>query len=190
MLKSFRISMVFLGWMVLLTGVVYPAFITLVGNAFFPRQATGSMIIRDEKVVGSELIGQEFVSDRYFQSRPSTTNASAYNSAFSGGSNLAVAGNIWEKKTLDLAYSIANRNGDATAPLPIDLVTSSASGLDPHISVASARYQAERVAGVRGLPLEKVNNLIDLNTAEPDLGFLGEPRVNVLLLNLALDELQ
>ena len=190
MLKSLRNSIVFLTWMILLTGVVYPAGVTVVGNILFSKHANGSLVIRDNKIIGSELIGQNFPSVRFFRSRPSSTYDHEYNSAFSGGSNLAVTGDVWKDKTLALAKQISVQNASPNQPVPIDLVTASASGLDPHISVASARYQAQRVADTRNLPRELVDQLIDRFTSQPDLGFLGEPRVNVLLLNLALDELQ
>lgn len=171
----------------LITGVAYPLAMTGIARLVFPHQAAGSLILKDGKPVGSMLIGQAFSDSKYFWSRPSATSPMPYNASSSGGSNLgplnpaladAVKGRI-----------AALRAGDPgnSATVPADLVYSSASGLDPHISVAAADYQAGRVARARNLPLERVHALIVEHSEGPLLGFLGEPRVNVLALNLALD---
>jgi K+-transporting ATPase ATPase C chain len=171
----------------LVTGVVYPLAVTGVAQAAFPHQAAGSLLVRDGKTVGSSLIGQNFSDPKYFWGRPSATSPMADNGQGSAGSNLgplnpalvdAVKGRIEALKAADPGN---------TAPVPVDLVTSSASGLDPHISVAAANYQAARVARVRGIAPEAVHALIERHTEGRLLGFIGEPHVNVLALNLALD---
>ena len=174
----------------LLTGVAYPLLVTGAAQLLFPDQAGGSLILRDGKPVGSSLIGQNFTDPGYFWGRPSATGPMPYNASASGGSNQgplnpalvdAVKGRIDVLRAAD--------PGNA-GPVPVDLVTASASGLDPHISPAAARYQAARVARVRGLPLEKVQQLVTQETESPLFGLLGEPRVHVLRLNLALDALK
>lgn len=190
MMKCIRVSSIFLVWMILITGVIYPIGTTLLGKLFFPSQAEGSLFSRNDEVIGSTLIGQTYTSDQYFHTRPSATGEMPYNSSYSGGSNLAVTGVDWQEKALSEAGHLSEENGGSTKPIPVDLVTASGSGLDPHISVDSAYYQAERVALARGIALEKVDQCIRDNTEYPTLGLLGEARVNVLLLNLALDELK
>ena len=174
----------------LLTGVAYPLAVTGAAQLLFPAQAAGSLILRDGKPVGSSLIGQNFADPGQFWGRPSATGPMPYNAAASGGSNLgplnpalldAVKGRIDALRAADPG------NAD---PVPVDLVTASASGLDPHISSAAARYQAARVARVRHLSLEKVQQLVAQETEMPWLGLLGEVRVHVLRLNLALDALK
>ena len=174
----------------LLTGVAYPLAVTGAAQLLFPAQAAGSLILRDGKPVGSSLIGQNFADPGHFWGRPSATGPMPYNAAASGGSNLgplnpalldAVKGRIDALRAADPG------NAD---PMPVDLVTASASGLDPHISSAAARYQAARVARVRHLSLEKVQQLVAQETEMPWLGLLGEVRVHVLRLNLALDALK
>lgn len=174
----------------IVTGIVYPALVTGAGKGLFPKQAAGSLIERDGKLVGSSLIGQNFTESRYFWGRLSATAPMANNAGNSSGSNLgptnpalldAVKGRVQALRAADPANS---------APVPVDLVTASASGLDPEISEAAARYQAPRVARERHLSVEAVQKLIKANTAARDLGVLGEARVNVLQLNLALDALK
>lgn len=174
----------------LLTGVAYPLAVTGAARLLFPDQAAGSLILRDGKPVGSALIGQNFTDPGHFWGRPSATGPMPYNASASGGSNLgplnpalvdAVKGRIDALRAAD--------PGNA-GPVPVDLVTASASGLDPHISPAAAGYQAARVARVRRLPLEKVQQLVTQETETPLFGLLGEPRVHVLRLNLALDALK
>jgi K+-transporting ATPase ATPase C chain len=168
------------------TGAAYPWIVTALAQGVFPAQAAGSLIERDGRIVGSALLGQTFADPRNFWSRPSATSPTPYNAANSGGSNLgptnpalleAVKGRIALLRAADPLNA---------QPVPVDLVTASASGLDPHISVAAARYQAARVARTRGLAPGQVEALIAAHTESPWLGFLGEPRVNVLKLNLAL----
>jgi K+-transporting ATPase ATPase C chain len=173
----------------LVTGVAYPLAVTGIAKAVFPSQASGSMIEKDGKTVGSTLIGQNFTDPQNFWGRPSATTPMADNAANSGGSNLgplnpalidAVKGHIAALQTAD---------PDNKLPIPVDLVTASASGLDPEISVAAANYQAARVARLRTVPLAQVQALIEQNTQGQWFGFMGEPRVNVLRLNLALSAL-
>jgi K+-transporting ATPase ATPase C chain len=173
-----------------LTGIVYPAVVTAIGQAAFPHQANGSLIEKNGKLVGSELIGQQFDAPYYFWGRLSATTPNPYNARSSGGSNLgptnpALADEV--KARIAALHAVDPANA---APVPVDLVTSSGSGLDPDISLAAAAYQAARVAKARGLTLEAVDGLIGQNTSGRQLGMFGEPRVNVLKLNLALDELR
>lgn len=171
----------------LVTGLAYPLLVTGIAQTAFPEAAAGSLVQRDGRVVGSRLIGQPFADAKHFWSRPSATGPMAYNGGVSSGSNLgplnpALADAV---KARIAALRAADPGNDA--PVPVDLVTASGSGLDPHISRAAADYQAARVAKARGLPVERVRALIDVHTEGTVLGFLGEPRVNVLELNLALD---
>jgi K+-transporting ATPase ATPase C chain len=183
----FRPALVLLLVMTLLTGVAYPLLVTGLARLLFPTQAGGSLILQDGKAVGSRLIGQSFSDPRHFWGRPSATSPQPYNGLASGGSNLgplnpALTDGI---KTRIAALRAADPGNHA--PVPVDLVTASASGLDPEISLAAARYQAARVARARGVPQTEVDKLIARNAQDRWLGFLGEPRVNVLALNLALD---
>ncbi|AWI53478.1 potassium-transporting ATPase subunit C [Aquabacterium olei] len=187
LLTSLRPALVSLVLLSAITGLLYPLAVTIVGHGLFPKQAAGSLIELDGKTVGSELIGQSFSSRKYFWGRPSATGPMSNNASLSSGSNQGPL----NPSLADAVKTriVALRAADPTnmAPVPIDLVTASSSGLDPHISVASAQYQAPRVARERGLPLDAVQSLIESNTADRDLHVLGEPRVNVLKLNLALD---
>ncbi len=172
----------------IITGIVYPLAITGIAQVLWPAKANGSLVRVNGNVVGSALLGQEFTSSRYFWSRPSATSP-AYNAAASSGSNLGPLNPALSKNAKDrLAASSAADAGMETQLPPVDLVTSSGSGLDPHISIAAARYQAARVARERHLTAEEVNKLIEAATEPMQLGVLGEPRVNVLLLNLSLDK--
>jgi len=182
-----RPALVLFAVMTLVTGALYPLAVTGIARAVFPEQAAGSLIVVGGKPVGSALIGQSFSDPRYFWGRPSATGPYPNNASASSGSNLgplnpalgdAVKGRIDALRAADAGNS---------APVPVDLVTASGSGLDPHISVAAARYQAARVAKVRNLALPRVQALIDGQTEGRLFGLLGEPRVNVLKLNLALD---
>jgi potassium-transporting ATPase KdpC subunit len=173
----------------LLTGVVYPLVVTLVSALVFPRQAQGSLLEVKGKVVGSELIGQGFAAPKYFWSRPSATGPQGYNAASSSGSNLGPSNPALADAVRDRVAALHAADPESKAPVPIDLVTASASGLDPHISVAAAEYQVRRVARARGLPTDSVESLVQRSIEGRQFGLFGEPRVNVLRLNLALDGL-
>jgi K+-transporting ATPase ATPase C chain len=170
-------------FLTLLTGLVYPGFVTLACQILFPHQAAGNLLHRDGIVIGSALIGQRFTSPAYFHSRPSAAGADGYDASLSSGSNLGPT----NRKLIDRVES-AKRASRLSGPIPSDLLTASASGLDPHISPASALLQVPRVAAARGIPARILARLVARFTEPRDLGFLGELRVNVLLLNLALDE--
>ena len=169
------------------TGLVYPLAVTGVAQLLFPWQANGSLVMRDGQPVGSALIGQQFADPGHFWGRPSATAPQPYNAAASTGSNLGPLNPaLVEAVQARIAALRAADPGNA-APVPVDLVTASGSGLDPDISLAAARYQAPRVARVRGLPPAQITALIERHARRPWLGVFGEPRVNVLALNLALD---
>jgi potassium-transporting ATPase KdpC subunit len=172
-----------------ITGVAYPLAATLLAQAIFPHQANGSLIIEDGKIVGSELIGQPFDDPTYFWSRPSATTP-AYNAAASTGSNYGPTNPAQHDALRGRIESLRKGQPSRSESVPVDLVTASASGLDPHISPAAALYQAHRVAKARGREMHTIEQLINKNTAGRQLGVLGEPRVNVLQLNLALDQLK
>jgi K+-transporting ATPase ATPase C chain len=182
-----RQSAALLVLLAILTGLFYPLAVTGIAWILFPRQAQGSLIAVKGKVLGSALIGQPFESPKYFWSRLSATQPFPYNAAASGGSNLGPDNPVLLQAVQARLAALHAADPGNTSAVPVDLVTASASGLDPDISVAAARYQAERVAASRNLPLERVYQLIDAHTEGPQFGFLGEPRVNVLELNLALD---
>ena len=173
-----------------LTGLVYPLLVTGVAQAVLPRQAAGSLIEQGSVVVGSALIGQNFSAPNHFWGRPSATAPMAYNGAGSGGSNQGPLNPALQDAVRERIAALRAADPGNMAPVPVDLVTASSSGLDPHISVAAAQYQAARVAHERQLPLEQVQSLVQAHTADRDLAVLGEPRVNVLQLNLALDALR
>lgn len=173
-----------------LTGVLYPLAVTGVGQGLFPRQAAGSLIERDGKLVGSELIGQNFTSPKYFWGRPSATAPMSNNAGGSSGSNQGPMNPALADAVKGRIAALRAADPGNLAPVPADLVTASGSGLDPHITMAAARYQAARVARERQLPLPEVQRLIAANTEARDLLVLGEPRVNVLKLNLALDRVK
>jgi K+-transporting ATPase ATPase C chain len=183
LLPAVRIMIV----MTVLTGVFYPAFITGVCQLLFPHQANGSLIERNGVVIGSSLIGQNFSKPEYFHPRPSAAGNDGYDARASGGSNLAPTNNKLIARVKTAVDLFRRENPDYRGPIPADAVTTSASGLDPEITLANARAQALRVARARQVSPAKVNKLIDTITARRDLGFLGEPRVSVLRLNLELD---
>ena len=170
-----------------LTGLLYPLVVTGVAQAVFPAQAAGSLVERDGKPIGSSLIGQNFSDPKHFWGRPSATSPMAYNAGASGGSNQGPLNPALTDAVKSRIEALRAADPGNTQPVPIDLVTASASGLDPHITPAAARYQAARVARLHNLPAERVAQLIDANTEGALWGLLGEPRVNVLALNLALD---
>ena len=173
----------------IITGVIYPLLVTGIGQALFPEQAAGSLIERGGKLIGSRLIGQNITDPKYFWSRPSATLPYPYNAAASGGSNLGLLNPALKEAVESRVQALRSADPGNTAPIPVDLVTASASGLDPHISPAAAEYQVARVARVRGLAPETVRKWVTQQTEDRQWGMFGEPRVNVLRLNLALDQL-
>jgi potassium-transporting ATPase KdpC subunit len=182
-----RVAIVILIVFTVITGVVYPLVVTGIAQAVFPSQANGSLLVRDGKVVGSQLIGQPFDDPKYFWSRPSATSPYGYNASASSGSNLSPTNPALIKTVQDRVDALRAADPGNTAAVPVDLVTASASGLDPHISPAAALYQVPRVAKARQIAPDAVRKLIDQHTEGRTFGFLGEPRVNVLQLNLSLD---
>jgi K+-transporting ATPase ATPase C chain len=182
-----RPAVVTLALLSVVTGLAYPALVTAIAQAVFPHQANGSLIARDGKAVGSALIGQPFDDPKYFWGRPSATSPFPYNAGASSGSNLGPTNPALRKAVQDRVDALRAADPGNTAPVPVDLVTTSSSGLDPHISPAAALYQIGRVARARRLDEGAVRRLVEQHTEGRSLGFLGEPRVNVLALNLALD---
>ncbi|WP_434628954.1 potassium-transporting ATPase subunit KdpC [Chromobacterium sp. CV08] len=188
-MKVIRPLLVVFGGLSLITGLAYPLVTTGIAQAAFPAQANGSLIVKDGKVVGSRLIGQSFTGEQYFWGRPSATSPMPYNAGNSGGSNLGPTNKAQLDAVKGNVEAIRKAHPTQTGPVPVDLVTASASGLDPEISVASAYYQLDRVAAARKLPADTVRRLVDSHIVGETFGLLGEPRVNVLELNLALDQL-
>lgn len=198
MLRQIRPAIMLIVVMTIITGLAYPLFITGVAGILFPHQAAGSLIERDGKAIGSELIGQNFTGDKYFHGRPSATTdtdpndatktvPAPYNAGNSGGSNAGPTSKALIERMQGDAETLKKEN---SAPIPVDLVTTSASGLDPDITPAAAEFQAPRVAKARGLSPDRVRSLIAEATQDRFLGIFGEKRVNVLKLNLALDALK
>ena len=187
MISQLRPALMVLLLLTLVTGVAYPLLVTGIAQAVFPAQAQGSLIVKDGHVVGSRLIGQPFDDPKYFWSRPSATSPFADNAGSSTGSNLSPTNPDLIKAVQGRVDALRAADPGNSAPVPVDLVTASGSGLDPHISPAAAFYQAPRVAKARKLPPETVRELVERHIEGRFLGFLGEPRVNVLALNLALD---
>lgn len=190
MSKLLRQSIVLLLLMTVITGVLYPLAATGLAQLIFPRQANGSLIVKDGKPVGSALIGQSFTAPKYFWGRPSATTPNAYNASASTGSNLGPTNPALTDAVKQRIAALRTADPANTAPVPVDLVTASGSGLDPEISPAAAQYQLARVAKARGLSASQVQSLVSEYTRGRQLGVLGEPRVNVLQLNLALDAAQ
>jgi potassium-transporting ATPase KdpC subunit len=197
MLREIRPAIVVLVALTLITGLAYPLAMTGIAQVLFPHQAQGSLVERNGKVVGSELIGQVFESDKYFHGRPSATTAPdpndsnkavpvPYNAANSGGSNLGPSNKALVDRVQGDMDKLKQEN--ASAPVPADLVTTSASGLDPHISSEAALFQVPRIAKARNVSEDRIRQLVADHTEGRSFGLLGEPRVNVLLLNLALDQ--
>ena len=189
MTSLFRPALVLFVVLSLVTGLAYPLAVTGLAQVLFPDQANGSLVKANGVVVGSALIGQPFSQPGHFWSRPSATAPDAYNAAASSGSNLGPSNPALAEAVSARIAALRAADPGNTAPVPVDLVTASASGLDPHISRAAADYQVNRVARALGLPAERVQALVAEHTEGTLLGFLGEPRVNVLLLNMALDAL-
>ena len=196
MLREIRPAIVLLIALTVITGLAYPLAMTGIAGVLFPNQAQGSLIERDGKVVGSALIGQEFTSERYFHGRPSATTApdpqdstktlpAPYNAANSGGSNLGPTNKALIERVSADVEKLKEEN--PSAAVPIDLVTTSGSGLDPDISPEGALFQVPRIAKARNLPEDRVRQIVNENIQRPLIGVIGEPRVNVLALNLALD---
>ena len=182
-----RPALVLFGVLTLITGVAYPLVVTVAAQGLFPQHAAGSLILRDGRAVGSTLIGQNFTDRKNFWGRPSATGPMPYNASASSGSNQGPLNPALADAVKARVAALRAADPGNLAPVPVDLVTASGSGLDPHISLAAARYQAARVARARGVSQEKVLGLIDTQTETPLAGLLGEPRINVLELNLALD---
>ncbi len=182
-----RPALVSLALLTLITGVAYPVVVTVIAQVAFPSQANGSLIVKDGKVIGSALIGQPFDDPKYFWGRPSATSPFPYNAASSSGSNLGPTNPALAKAVQERVDALRAADPGNIASVPVDLVTASASGLDPHVSPAAALYQVHRVAKARHLDEAKVRELVERHVEGRQLGFLGEPRVNVLALNLALD---
>lgn len=189
MLKHLRPAVTMIVVMTALTGLAYPLAVTGAAQALFPDQANGSLIKRDGRVIGSALIAQSFTGPGHFHPRPSAAGA-GYEADNSGAGNLGPSNRSLITAVTKRVEAARHANPGATGPVPTDLVTASGSGLDPHLTPAAVRWQAARVAEARGLPLADVLALLESQTEGRDLGVLGEPRVNVLRLNLALDELQ
>jgi K+-transporting ATPase ATPase C chain len=187
MLKELKITLVIFAALTLITGVAYPGVVWIVAQLAMPDQATGSVIERDGKAVGSQLLGQVFTSPRYFWGRPSATGPFPDNGAASTGSNQAATNPNLQAAVKDRIAALRSADPGNTAAVPVDLVTASGSGLDPHISPAAAEFQVSRVARERGLDAAVVRKLVTDATEGRTFGLLGEPRVNVLELNLALD---
>jgi K+-transporting ATPase ATPase C chain len=188
MKTQLRAAVVIFALLTVVTGVVYPAAVTLIAQAVFPHRANGSLIEWDGKTVGSELIGQVFDDPRYFWGRPSETSPFGYKADESSGSNLGPTNGKQLDKVKERVAALRQAHPDQKGPVPVDLVTASGSGLDPHISPAAAEYQVTRVADERGMSVEKVRKLVADHTENRAFGVLGERRVNVLQLNLALDD--
>ncbi len=189
-MNMIRSSIILLLLLTLVTGIAYPLMVTGLANIFFPWQATGSLIKQDDTVIGSALIGQSYQGEDYFYGRPSATAEMPYNTLASGGSNLAISNPLLSQTLAQRSEVLRKQNPEGGQAIPVDLLTASASGLDPNISVAAALYQAPRIAKHRQIPLEEVKSLVAAHTQKALFNFLGEPVVNVLELNIALNEYQ
>ena len=189
MFSTLRPAFVLLVCFTLVTGVAYPLAVTAVARVAFPHQAAGSLVVFDAHAVGSRLVGQEFTGDAWFHGRPSATSPKPYDATASSGSNLGPTNPALLAAVRERAAALRASSGDSSKAVPVDLVTASGSGLDPHVSPAAARYQVARVARARGLDPAAVAALVAKHVEPRQFGLLGEPRVNVLELNLALERL-
>jgi len=187
MLQTLRPALVLFGALTLACGVLYPLAVTGVGQAVFPREAAGSILEVDGRPVGSALIGQQFTSPHYFWGRPSATGPMPYNAGGSSGSNQGPLNPAFIDAVKRRVDALQAADPGNQAPIPVDLVTASGSGLDPEISLAAANYQVRRVAAARGMAPDQVQALVERHASQPRFGFFGEARVNVLALNLSLD---
>ena len=190
MIRQVRTALLLLAFLTLVTGLLYPATVTAVALLAFPGKAGGSLISRGGRIVGSALIGQPFESPRYFRGRPSSTSPGSYNGGASSGSNLGPTNPVLAEQIRERAAALRALDPGHTGPIPVDLLTASGSGLDPHISPAAALWQVPSVARARGLPEEKVRRLVLRHVEGRALAIFGEPRVNVFRLNLALDDIR
>ncbi len=190
MIKQMKTAFLILLFFSALTGIIYPAVITALAQLVFPNQANGSLIMQGSQIIGSELIGQQFDQPEYFWGRLSATSSYEYNASASGGSNYSVLNPELKEQAEKRLAALQAFDPENSEPVPVDLITASASGLDPEISIAAAEYQIERVAHARRIDVEQVKKLVQQYTNNRKLGILGERTVNVLLLNLALDEVQ
>jgi K+-transporting ATPase ATPase C chain len=188
-MTQLKTAIIVLALLTLITGVIYPLVVTVIAQVAFPAQANGSLIVKNGKAIGSQLIGQPFDDPKYFWGRLSATTPFPYNAASSSGSNLGPTNPALIEMVQERVNALQAADPANARPIPVDLVTSSGSGLDPHISPAAADYQVSRVARARGWDEAEVRQLVAQHMQGRDLGVLGEPRVNVLELNLALDEM-
>jgi K+-transporting ATPase ATPase C chain len=188
-LKQIKTAIMLFLVFTIMTGVIYPVLVTGIAQLFFSRQANGSLIQLDNKIIGSRFIGQNFTDPAYFWGRPSKTEPEPYNTLNSSGSNLSVSSPVLLENVKERIKQLKEADSSNQKLIPVDLVTASASGLDPHISLLSALYQVERVAKLRGMTAEQVNKIIQTISHNSFCNVLGEPRVNVLKLNMKLDEI-
>lgn len=189
MLKHLSVALRITIASIIVFGLIYPFAMTGLAQLLFPNQANGSLVRVNGKVIGSDIIGQLWTKPQYFHGRPSAAGKNGYDPTSTGGTNLGPTSKKLIDATRSAIASLKKENPDAASPIPMDLITSSGSGIDPDISPAAAYYQAPRVAKLRGVPVDRVNSLISSHVHGRELGFLGEPHVNVLELNLALDTL-